>query len=134
MNINLDGLNPDITRTKAERLVRACNDEGLPAVLHWDRSPWCCKVFLTDDHDEYAPAAFFYVEDTDSCKIPNGGWIWQSQIVIDRELPEQEDLNDISFEILERTWLDDDELNVARKIALFLSMVDVSAMLISEQA
>jgi hypothetical protein len=134
----------DITRVKAEALVNACNGLGLTARLHWDRSPWCCQVALTQVHhadfDEYTPSIFFMLEDSDSYFIMGHGANagtrigvrWHGAMQIGGDLPEQNDLDDIHFEILERTWLGDDEHTTAHKIAMLVSMIDISALPVPE--
>jgi hypothetical protein len=119
----------DITRVKAERLVSACNGMGLNAVLHWDRSPWCCRVSLegTDEITDETASIYFMLEDDDAYKICDGrGWRWHSQIALKHDGSETEsDLQDFNLQVLERTWLGDDEHDTARKIAVLVALIDV---------
>lgn len=130
----------DIALRKAQALVNACNGIGLSARLHQDRSPWMCHVALvdvprmTDVFDENTPGLFFYVEDHRDFHIlsPLGtntvpvGWKWHASILVDREIPEQDDINDITIQVIERTWLGDDEHTVAQKIVLLHEMIDIT--------
>ena len=129
----------DVTRLKAERLVNACNGLGLQARLHWDRSPWCCQVALVDttaaDFDENTPRIFWMLEDGGSYYIRDTwgrqvGWMWHAQMQLDRNIEEQDDIYDLGFEIPERTEQGDDEHEVARKIAMLVSMLDVSGIVV----
>lgn len=124
----------DITEVKARALVSACNGLGLAAQYYWDRGPSACQVFLTNDHDEYAPSIFFMLEDSDTYKIQNNGnlhgWIWHGQLRLgeDLNLPELSFIESLDFTILERNHLGDDEHSTARTINSLVSMLDISAL------
>jgi hypothetical protein len=123
----------DITKTKAERLVNACNGLGLAATLHWDRSPWCARVALvpialTGWRDD-TPSLFVFVEDADSSRILTQerttgglrGWRWHSQI----QLEQGASLDDVNVEFLERDWLGESEHNVAQSIAQLAALIQI---------
>jgi hypothetical protein len=124
----------DICKRKAERLVNAVNALGLVAMLHWDRSPWMCRVALTNiaAWSDATPSIYVYVEDTDTFRIrpstdighaihtdAERGWRWHAQL-------SNEEYYDLGFEFLERTWLGDSELTVATEVAKLVGMIDVS--------
>lgn len=100
-----------IDRIKAEDVVDALNDKDANARLFWDRGPYCVQLFLNpDETTEYSPSLLFCVEDSDEYKIADGrGWEWSGSLFPD----EDGELGDVSFHILERTWLGDGADKVA---------------------
>lgn len=137
-----EDMDEDVTRDKAERLVRALKALGLPAILHWDRSPWCAKVYLQSrtggERGEFEPAIFFMLEDTDSYRIlkrdqieegetpehfqRRRGWRWQGQLGGLEQFDLGEDQYELGFHLLERTWLGDTERDVALKVRALLTL------------
>lgn len=126
-----EDMDEDITRDKAELLVRACKALELPAILHWDRSPWCCKVYLSPEHtDEFDPAIFFMLEDAPSYRIMGHGadadvpkgWRWKGQLGNMEQFDLGEDQYELGFELLERTWLGDTERDTALKVRALLTL------------
>lgn len=136
--VNIDFRNPDWDRDAAEALVNACNGIGLQARLHWDRSPWCCQVALVktaaDWFDERTPSIYFMLEDGDSYFIMGHGdnsdkrlgVRWRGAISLGEGV--DDDIHDLSLEVLQRDWLGDTVEDTARRIALICSIIDVSAL------
>jgi hypothetical protein len=134
-----EDMDDDITRDKAERLVRALKALGLPAILHWDRSPWCAKVYLQSrtggERGEFEPAIFFMLEESDSYRIKPAsevghsihsdnerGWRWQGQLGGLEQFDLGDDQYELGFHLLERTWLGDTERDVALKVRALLTL------------
>lgn len=76
----------DADEKKASKLVTEMQLLGHRARLWWDRGPYCCQVFLTEDDSEYAPSLLLSVEDEDSYKLfdrtgAQFGWRWRGSLV-----------------------------------------------------
>lgn len=128
-------IDDDFFKAKAQALVEACVEQGLTARLHWDRSPWACHVRLRDSvdetFDENTSGLFYMLEDGPGYRIevPNteGGWVWHAQLQI-QESEHEDDLLDLGFTVIERTWLGDTPQDVARKIAHLVTMLDITKL------
>lgn len=115
----------DITRTKAEALVEQINSRvGLSADLFYDRGPYCARIPLTPARSDGSPSLFVFLEDTDDYRIlptrdsmgltrEKRGWRWRGVIGGDGV---SVDLQEVTFEFLERDWLGEDVGTVADRV------------------
>lgn len=110
---------------RAHKMHHLLTERGIDCVVHWDRSPWGVRVWLThEDGPEYRTPSFFLLcEETHKSPHRSWCWIWTGSFGGFTESLDQT-FTEFTIDFPEWGYDEDTQLNtVAEAVVAFLRLL-----------